>query len=488
MTLAPAATDHVMRWRGPIGAFMRDRSRLINLEGAFRSGKTTGCLWKVLAYCDAYPGIHCLICRYSDRDTRTILKPTWREVLAMAGVPYHWNSAELYDELPGGSRVYIFGLKAVDKAARYAKFRGLTLAILYNDQTEELPHDVFLELCGRLSQGGYPQQAIFSPNPADENHWLSKVEFPADNRYDDRRYYSLSIYDNAHNLPLETIRGLERLYPPGHAKHRSAILGLRGLNVIGTPVYAGYFSRPLHVRRCVYNPHLPLYESIDFGKHHPCIVWHQYPPTGGVEFLGGLLGQDLFLEDFAPLAQQYRAQWFPTILELHTCCDPAGTHNNAHGVRLNGLQVLRDQGFRPIWKANSNAPDVRLATIERLGGYMRRRTATGEAFGIDHDSQHWLRVSAQGAEPWAFLADGFEAGYVWSEHTVSVGSKSLRQALKDGWYEHGQNCAEYGELNFGHVQLTETQKAAEAKRALEREKDRAAARGALPSGHDSWMG
>lgn len=485
---AAAVESHVMSWRGPVAAFMKDTARLIDLEGAFRSGKTTACLWKVLKACNYHPGMHWLICRYSDRDTRTILKPIWREILAAAGVVYRWNSRELCDELPGGSRVYIFGLKAVDKAARYGKFRGLTLGGIYNDQSEELPHDVFLELAGRLSQVGYPQQILLSPNPADENHWLSKTEFPADNRHADRKYYSLSVYDNAHNLALETIRGLERLYPPGHAKHRSALLGLRGLNVIGTPVYANYFQRPLHVRVATYNPHLPLYEAIDFGKHHPAIVWFQFPATGGIVFLGGLLGQDLFLEDFAPIAKQYRVEWFPTILALHTCCDPSGTHNNSQGVRLNGLEVLKQHGFHPVWKVNSNAPDVRLAMIERLGAYMRKRTATGEAFTVNGETSRWLRVSAQQVEPWAFVADAFEAGYVWSEHYVSVGSKQVRQAFKDGWYEHGMNCCEYGELNFGSAQLTEVEKAAEAKRELERQKDRAAARGFGPSGTDSWMG
>jgi len=479
---------HRMKWRGPVAAFMEDQTRLIDLEGAFRSGKTTACLWKVARACQQYVGMHWLLCRYSDQDTRSILKPLWREVLAAAGIPYRWNSHERCDELPGGSRAYIFGLKAVDKAARYAKFRGLTLGGIYNDQTEEVPHDVFLELAGRLSQVGYPQQMILSPNPADENHWLSKLEFPADNRYADRKYYSLSVYDNAHNLQLDTIRGLERLYPPGHAKHRSAILGLRGLNVIGTPVYAGYFQRQLHVRACPYNPHLPLYEAIDFGKHHPCIVWCQFPATGGINFLAGLLGQDLFLEDFAPLAQQYRQLWFPSILALHTCCDPAGTHNNSQGVRSNGLQVLKAHGFHPVWKVNSNAPDVRLAMIERLGSHMRRRTQVGEAFGIEADQGKWLRLSAQGVDPWQFLADGFEAGYVWSEHMVSVGSKQLRQAFKDGWYEHGQNCAEYLELNYGANQPTAEERAAEARREEQRQKDRAQARGFGPSGSDSWMG
>jgi hypothetical protein len=141
-------------------------------------------------------------------------------------------------------------------------------------------------------------------------------------------------------------------------------------------------------------------------------------------------------------------------MEVLTCCDPAGAHDNSQGVRANGLQVLKDHGIVAQWKPNSNAPDVRLAMIERLAGYMRRRTPQGEAFGVASQSDRWLLVSATGVRPWAFLADGCEAGYVWDQHLVSVGSKQIRKPLKDGWYEHGQNCLEYLELNFGGPQPT----------------------------------
>jgi hypothetical protein len=30
---------------------------------------------------------------------------------------------------------------------------------------------------------------------------------------------------------------------------------------------------------------------------------------------------------------------------------------------------------------------------------------------------------------------------------ASVGSKQMRKPKKDGWFEHGMNCAEYLELN-----------------------------------------
>jgi len=63
--------------------------------------------------------------------------------------------------------------------------------------------------------------------------------------------------------------------------------------------------------------------------------------------------------------------------------------------------------------------------------------------------ERWLRLSAEQVVQDRFLADGYEAGYVWDVHLVSVGNKQLRKPKKDGWYEHGQNCAEYLELTFG---------------------------------------
>jgi hypothetical protein len=323
----------------------------------------------------------------------------------------------------------------------------MTLAGIYNDQSEELPHDVFSEMMGRLSQSGYPHQLILTPNPPDPNHWLAR-EFPEDNHLMGRRYYSAPIHANAHNLPQDTIDGLIAAYPPSHPKHRSAVLGLRGLNVIGKPVYGGdpegglqpSFSRALHVRPLACNPQLPLLSVIDFGKHHPAMIFAQYTSWNQLHLLGGVMGQDLFLEDFAPIALRYRASWFPEVPYHMEACDPAGAHDNSQGVRQNGIEVLKSLGFHARYKENSNAPDVRLAMVERLAGLMRKRTPQGEAFGVEANPDRWLLVSQDTAKAWPFLADGFEAGYVWDEHYVSVGSKQVRKPKKDGWYEHGQNC------------------------------------------------
>jgi hypothetical protein len=84
--------------------------------------------------------------------------------------------------------------------SRYSKMRGMGVAGIYNDQTEELPEDFSLELRLRLRQPGFPHQLLFSPQPA-ERHALAGAAVPDGQPDPGRKYYAISIHDNAHNLP-----------------------------------------------------------------------------------------------------------------------------------------------------------------------------------------------------------------------------------------------------------------------------------------------
>ena len=471
-------------WKGPVANFILDQTPEIDLEGGLNSGKTTACLWKVRKSLHQSPGIWWFICRFSDGETSSLLAPKFEEVCKLFGgeLPT-WHPDELYYEFSNQSRAFCFGLLSPQPIRRYAKLRGLGVSGIYVDQTEEMPGDFSGELRLRLRQQGFPHQLIYSPNPLPKGSWLAK-EFPESNSIKTRRYYSLSIYDNAHNLPPETIRAALLAYPPEHAKHRSVILGKRGMNVTGLPVYARMFSRALHCRPIRFDPKRPLLESFDFGKKHPCYVVAQRPYYGGLHALGGIMGAEMFLDDFLPIVKEYRNEWFGEVPARETCCDPAGSHDNSQGTRYTGVSILQGEGFRPIYRENSNAPDVRYAVMETLGKHMRRRAAGGnEAFGINNEPGHWLRVGGdEGPEEYDFLADGCEAGYVWDEHDVSVGSKKFKKAKKDGEYEHGQNCMEYLELNFGADKDTQEERDRRAQQRRQREVDARAAGGGRKRG------
>ncbi len=440
--------EHVMRWRGAHSKVLQDGDTYETcIEGAIRAGKTTVCLWREFNAAMAHPGIHSMIARWTDDGLFGLVAPLWRRICSDANVKLDWHPDEKYDQLPNGSRVYLRGLKSQDQTLRYSKFRGLTLARVYIDQAEEIPEDIYLEVTGRLSQQHYPYQMTISPQSVEQGHWIAR-RFPDDNRYlPKRKHVPLSVHDNAHNLTPDYIANLLSVYPPGHPKHKTLILGQRGMNVTGEPVYKGAFVRTLHERPLTFNSQLPLDVGFDFGKHHPCVVFRQTTPLGAVHYLGGILGQQMYLEDFLPVVLRYKSEWFPNPVEERWAIDPAGATDNSQGTRVNGTTILERHGIHAVYVMNSNAPDVRHEMIERHAALMRKRTAQGEAFAINNDQ--FLRVSEGNIVTDRFLADGFEAGYVWDEHFVSVGSKQMRKAKKDGWYEHGQNASEYLELNFG---------------------------------------
>ena len=435
-----------MIFQGAPGEALIDETPLLDIEGAFRASKTTLGLWKILKACRTYPGIHTLISRWTDEAADGILRPHFERICAEAYIQLAWRGSEGYYETPNGSLVYATGLKASEGATRYIKFRGRDLAMIYIDQAEEVPHDVFTELQGRLSQKGFPHQLILTPNPPSEDHWIAD-EFPEANNIIGHKYIRLSVYDNAQNLDPDYLASLEAAYPPGHPKHGPAILGTRGLNVSGKAVYAGAFRRELHVRPTILNKQLPLLEVLDFGKHHPCVLWSQFDPWGGWTWLGGIMGQDMALGDFCGLLQNYRQTWFPNPLAIQWACDPAGTHDNSHGTNT-AISVLRERGIFPAWVETSNSPAVRRGCIERMAEVMRRRTAVGEAFSVD--DRRWLVISPRQVRETAFAVQALEAGYVWDERSrTTAGGKSIVVPLKDGWFEHVMNCAEYTELNFG---------------------------------------
>ena len=113
--------------------------------------------------------------------------------------------------------------------------------------------------------------------------------------------------------------------------------------------------------------------------------------------------------------------------------------------------------------------------VEKMASQMRKRAADrSEMLVVSSDPQRWLRISEQATVQDKFVADGFEAGYVWDEHLVSVNNKQVRKPKKDGWYEHGMNCAEYLELNFGE--------------AVPRQKPAAVSTVRQQSGPQAWMG
>ncbi len=454
--------EHTIRLGKAQHAIFAAEDRFLNIEGAFRSAKTWTCLIKLRLDVERHPGIRIAIARWTEDGLHQKLIPDWRNVCALLNLPVgSWNPTESCYDYPNGSRVYGVHLKSSQIDNRYSKVRGLTVAKLYIDQLEEVPEDVYDEAALRLSQPGYPQQIIVSPNPVHDSHWIAR-RWPVENTRPQHRLIQLSVWDNKHNLSPETISAAEGLYPIGHPARRTKLEGRRGLDVKGTPVYAGAFVRSRHVQPVPLNPGLPLLESYDYGFRHPCVIFAQAAPWGEFRLLGGVMGSNLHLDAFLPIVERYRAKWFGQVSHLQATCDPAGAANNSQGLRGTPIAMLRawyqahgQHAVVPVYRTDANMPERRWTANQRLATYMRRMGPQGvECFAVD--PERWVLAGANEVGVLderfdGFCLDGLEVGYVLeddSRHSSRLGTYTVPK--KDGWFEHAQNCIEY------HVQQSLT--------------------------------
>ncbi len=434
-------------FRGVHAAFLADETTQIDLEGARYSGKTWVCCAKVIESCLKYPGIEWLICRYSGEETKTKIRPEFRRMCQAYGVAAAWMEAEqcyVFPDVNGKrSRVYAYGLRTQSIDQELAKIRGLAIGCLWNDQSEELPKTIFQELPFATRQPGYPHQIILSPNPVTENHYLTD-EFPENNSIPNRKYYRVSLDDNAHNLTPEKIEEIAAGFPITHPKYKSLVLGQRGVNVVGEAVYGTVFTRDKHLVPAVYDAARPVLEAIQHGQHHPVWMAAQRNYWGGMNILGAVMGKRMFLEDFMPILKSYRASWFPDAI-FRTCCDPPPEQGS---FRYTNDHALRLHGFAPVFRLGANSPVVREAVIQSIAAAMRQPKDSKQAFKITDDPSKILMAANQLIVNHRFVVEGFESGYVWSPHTVSVANKLVRQPNPDEWIDGAQRCLENIWLNF----------------------------------------
>lgn len=447
-----------LEFRGKHRDFLNDDSPERDLEGALFSGKTVVALWSELEAIKRYPGIWSYIGRWTDDATRTLLRPEFERVARLHGTPTdNWNDKLNYYEFPNGSRCYAFGLKTQSQKPedRYGKIRGLSVSRIYIDQAEQLPEDIADETRFRLREDiearaagrKFPSQWTITPNAVDHKHWIAQ-QFPVKNNMKGRRYWGVSLYDNRLNINPEKIEQLERTFPPSHPKHRTMLLGMRGMNVIGKAIYDKLYDREHHARPIAPNYDLPFLEGFEVGQENPAWVIGQRTPYGALNLLGGVTGQNLMLEDFLPIVSAHREQWFPEMRELKTAMGPMGETPLTIGNRYTLVSLLREAGLKPKYRLDGNAADVHLACIEYFASQLRRRTPLrDECIGIDTDPAHWI-VATPEVELQPCLSFALEGGYVWDPNDVSISNKKVRQPLNDDWYANAMRCVEHMTLNF----------------------------------------
>jgi PBSX family phage terminase large subunit len=431
----------------------------IDFEGAVRAGKSTPCAAKLARYAVRYPGIHMAAARWTQDAIDAQIKPLWRSVAQARGLALEWHGDEQYDEVLGtGAKIYLRGIHASEDTQRYSKLAGLTLAVLWLDQPEEISNDdedvVLAYVPARLSQVGYPHEVWFTPNPVGNDHWVAQW-FPLDDPRPHYTYIHTNIYDNRQILGDAYIADMEERHPAGTAFRMRFVDGHRGLGMAGKPVYAGYFLRnvradgqqaPWHVRRVAVDRRFPIYEGWDFGYSHPAVLWTQYL-EGQWRVVGEYLGTNQGVDEFADAAVELRARLFPDVQRYESVCDPAGFAKGA-GLQGTVVDLFAKKG-------------IYFADYDSVKGYNHPMTE----YGAIQSTMRILRSTVKG-QP-AMVIDprcqnfilGMEAGYIWSDrqYAGTMGSVKTPDKKRDTEYNHLQDCWLYTLLRFGSAAQTTEQ-------------------------------
>jgi hypothetical protein len=318
-----------------------------------------------------------------------------------------------------------------------------------------VPKDVYdAYIPARMRQPNYPHEIWLSPNPLDEDHWLSR-EFPTDEHRakPDHHYIHVALRDNVANVGERFVLDMEAAHPPGSVTHNLQVAGHRGPSLKGVPVYKGYFDPELHVdSRVRLDPRYPLLEGWDFGQEKPAVTWAQYlEHIGAYRILGSVKGESLFLEDFAPKVLEIRQRWFPIVpFKVMTWCDPTGA-TGTQGSQYTAVRVLQDYGVIAQYDGNANQTPTRSAAIQVLGGFMRRLAKDGSPAFLMHPRCLEVSKDKYGEleeRESRLMVAAFQVGYVWSELAPSDTNPNVRKPQKGTRYDDLMNSDEY--IVIGH--------------------------------------
>lgn len=213
---------------------------------------------------------------------------------------------------------------------------------------------------------GVPVRVIvYVYNPTTEDHWIHKrfkLKDPAHvspEHKDDYNHLKFTMEDNRKNLTPGFIESQIAHYKNKPALYRRMILGEAGPVIMGTPIYADYFDRRLHIApesfigNWTARKHWedgPICLGFDFGFRHPVIFITQDVKIGKftqLRLLAAWKGDHQTLRPFTQFYLDLIKPIFPNA-EYLTYGDPAGRNADARGVTAeNAFDVLASLGLKP---------------------------------------------------------------------------------------------------------------------------------------------
>jgi hypothetical protein len=184
------------------------------------------------------------------------------------------------------------------------------------------------------------------------------------------------------------------------------------------------FSADTHIDKFDHTPSrgLIVYETWDFGYHHPAVLWAIKNSRDQLLIVDELMGEDIDTASFADMVLERRDAIFRGCV-FREYCDVAGFQKSASPRAQDArsdVEILKQKGIHPLAK--------------RIGVKEGCDVVRRMLFPLRKDGRPWIVVHPR----CTILIDGFQGGYCYKDEDVPK-----EEPAKDGYYDHLQDCLRY---------------------------------------------
>lgn len=375
-----------------LDAYRRHEGRVSVIMGPLGSGKTYGSIHRMLRHIIRQKpnalGVRptkWLAVRNFNKDLQKTTIPDFLRVFGKLG-EMRWTApatftmkVRLADDTIAEAEVIFLALDTMDDVA---DLRGYQLTGAWLNETKELVKaiiDMVEARCGRfpdlVNDGVRPTWRGWfgDTNAWDDDHYLQRIL--AEERPESWTWFrqpgGVIQVDGkwVANPDAENLMNLDPGYYENLVPGKSAdwikvnLANEIGFAIDGKPVYPDYIDS-LHCTRdpIAYDPKLPLYLGIDFGRTPAAVIAQYIPQWARLVVIDEFVTDDMSQADFGPALKSYLGATYPGAKVLGWC-DPAG---DQRGQATNDTPraVLNAAGFS-IQPAPTNEPILRRAAVAR---------------------------------------------------------------------------------------------------------------------------
>lgn len=327
------------------------------------------------------------------------------------------------------SEIIFHGLDEIEKLGSQ-EFNGIAV-----DEVSEISENIVTTLDMRLRHKRPDQEDPDGPfflnlccNPVRRSHWIHK-KFCGEHDSNPGDPWGKKFKPH----PDENVKNL----PPGYYEEISSgmsaemkirfIDGECGPDPTGKGIFSDEFNIRMHVGDLAFDPYFGMIRGWDFGRRRPAVVWAQKLPSGQVNRLHCLLGENEGLEAFAARVQMISSTRFAACKEWTDYVDPHGTAKRDVSDE-SPVDVMFRLGFRPQWRDVGINNGLGMMS-KGLNTLIRGRPKS--------------MFDRRGC---SLLIEGYQGGYTYPKGTEM--NPEPQKPFADGIYEHVMDADRYIEVNL----------------------------------------